>query len=66
MNRNTEWLMGWHDRMFEKYGHPKGGIDWCRKLANFMDELGNDDPSDAAIKEAMKWEAENPEKEEKT
>lgn len=63
MDRRSEWLMAWGDRMVEKYGHPKGGIDWCRKLANFMGEAGNDDPSDSAIREAQKWERKNPEEE---
>jgi len=49
--------------MIAKYGHPKGGIDWCRKLANFVGETGNDSPSEVAIAEAKKWEAKNPEEE---
>lgn len=62
MNPNSLWLMEWHDRMVAKYGHPIGGIDWCLKLANFMGEAGNNNPSDAAIREAEKWERKNPER----
>ena len=57
----TEWLMAWCDRMIEKNGHPKNGIDWCRKLAYFMGETGNDNPSVEAIELAKRWESNNPE-----
>ena len=65
MKNNTEWLMGWHDRMFDKYGHPKEGTDWCRKLAYYMGEEGNDSPSNAAITIAKVWENHNPEDKDK-
>ena len=59
-SQNTIWLMEWCDRMLKKYGHPETGVDWCRKLAYFMDESGNDSPSDDAIKTAKTWEKEQP------
>ena len=60
---NSQWLIDWCDRMIAKYGHPKSGVDWCRKLAYFMGEAGNDSPSNEAIIVAMEWEDKNPEEE---
>ena len=59
-HRNTEWLMAWADRMVAKFGHPTEGVDWCRKLAYYMREEGNDSPSDEAIKVAKRWEKKKP------
>ena len=56
MDDNTRWIMSWADRMYEKYGHPKTGYDWCRKLAYAVGEEGNDSPSFRAIELAKKWE----------
>ena len=56
MTSNTNWLMDWNDRMIKKYGHPKIGYDWCRKLAYSVGEAGNESPSDYAILVAKKWE----------
>lgn len=61
MNPNTIWLMSWYDRMVAKYGHPRDGVDWCRKLAYYMGEEGNANPSDDAIIVAQSWEERNPE-----
>ena len=61
MKLNTVWIMSWGDRMIKKHGHPKTGVDWCRKLAYFMDEAGNDSPSDNAITIAKVWEDDPPE-----
>lgn len=52
----TEWLMSWYDRMVSKYGHPNEGVDWCRKLAYYMAEAGNDHPSEEALDVAHNWE----------
>ena len=49
--------MDWADRMNKKFGPPKTGYEWCRKLAYSVDEAGNDDPSDYAIEVAKKWES---------
>ena len=59
MDPKSIWLMGWHDRMVEKHGHPDKQ-DWCRKLAYYMGEEGNDAPSEAAIVVAQLWEQELP------
>lgn len=56
MNDNTRWLLGWADRMVKKFGQPKSGYDWCRKLAYSVEEEGSDSPSDYAIAVARKWE----------
>ena len=56
MDFNSQWLMGWNDRMLAKYGQPKIGYDWCRKLAYAMNEDGNACPSADAIKKAKQWE----------
>ena len=56
LHPNTIWLMSWCDRMIAKYGHPKDCEDWCRKLAYYMGEAGNDHPSDQAIQIAHDWE----------
>jgi len=56
MYPNTKWLMDWNDRMVKKFGQPKTGFDWCRKLAYSVGEAGNDNPSDSAINIAETWE----------
>ena len=61
MHRNSEWLMDWCDRMIAKYGQPKEGIDWCRKLAYAVGEEGEDHPSNHALSIAEEWENNNPE-----
>ena len=48
--------MDWNDRMVKKFGQPKTGFDWCRKLAYSVGEAGNDNPSDSAINIAETWE----------
>ena len=57
MHSNTKWLIGWADRMNKKFGPPKTGYDWCRKLAYSVGEEGEDHPSDYAISVAKKWES---------
>jgi len=52
---NTNWLARWEKRMREQYGHPASGC-WCRELAVFAEELGNDHPSDEALAVAREWE----------
>ena len=47
--------------MVEKYGQPKEGYDWCRKLAYHMGEAGNYTPSHKALETALAWEKNNPE-----
>jgi len=56
MHENTTWLMDWADRMNEKCGPPEDDFDWCRKLAYFVGEEGNDHPSYQAISVAKSWE----------
>ena len=56
MHENTKWLMRWADRMYKKFGPPKTGLDWCRKLAYSVGEEGLDHPSDYAVSVARKWE----------
>lgn len=56
LHPNTLWLMEWGDRMYKMYGHPDSGMDWCRKLAYFVGEEGNDYPSVGAIAVAERWE----------
>lgn len=56
MHKNTKWLIDWADRMHSKFGPPVMGLDWCRRLAYYLDEQGNDHPSDFAIEVAKKWE----------
>jgi len=58
LHPNTIWLMAWNDRMVAKYGNPPGE-DWCRKLAYFMGEAGNDHPSNEALRVARIWEIDN-------
>jgi len=53
MHKNSKWLLDWAYRMHSK----TDGFDFCRKLAYFMGEAGNDHPSDAAIEEAKLWES---------
>ena len=60
-NPEITWLMNWADRMVKKYGQPKEGYDWCRKLAYFMGEAGNYAPSQKALEVARFWELKNPE-----
>ena len=57
LHSNTIWLIEWADRMNNKFGPPKTGYDWCRKLAYSVDEAGNENPSDYAIEVAKKWES---------
>ena len=56
MHKNTRWLVEWANRMNIKFGIPKTGYDWCRKLAYAMDEAGNDHPSCESIEKAIQWE----------
>jgi len=63
IDKNSEWLMIWCEKMIGKYGHPHEGVDWCRKLAYHMGEEGNESPSDDAIAEAKRWLESNPERE---
>jgi len=53
---NTRWLMDWNTRMFQKWGNPPSGYDWCRELAYHVGEQGNDYPSNDAIHVAEEWE----------
>ena len=54
--------MAWASRMTEIYGNPCNPLDydWCRKLAYYTGEAGNDYPSDDAIKIAADWERNGP------
>jgi len=56
LHQNTVWLISWCDRMIVKYGQPDDDFDWCRKLAYFMNEAGNDYPSNEALRVARSWE----------
>jgi len=56
VSKNIQWLLAWDGRMVAKYGHPQTGMDWCRKLAYYMGEAGNDSPSNDAINTAKEWE----------
>lgn len=58
LHQNSVWLMNWADRMIAKYGQPKTGLEWCRKLAYSVGEAGQDHPSDDAIRTAIEWENE--------
>ena len=53
LSRNTNWMMAWGDRMRDKHGI-RCAIE---ALCKYMDEGGRDDPSDAAVRQAQKWEA---------
>ena len=53
LSRNTNWMMAWGDRMRDKYGI-RCAIE---ALCKYMDEGGRDDPSDAAVEQAKRWEA---------
>jgi hypothetical protein len=55
LHPNTVWLIKWADKMDVKYGPPKEGYDWCRKLAYSVGEAGNDHPSLEAIEVAKRW-----------
>ena len=61
-HKNTIWIMAWASRMTEIYGNPCNPLDydWCRKLAYYTGEAGNDYPSDDAIKIAADWERNGP------
>jgi hypothetical protein len=56
LHPNTKWLIEWADRMNEKFGPPRVGLDWCRKLAYKIGEQGMDHPSNKAIRVAEYWE----------
>jgi hypothetical protein len=47
--------------MVVKHGQPKDGVDWCRKLAYTINEMGEDHPSNHALSIAEEWEKHNPE-----
>jgi len=51
LSRNTNWMMAWGDRMREGYGI-RCAIE---ALCKYMKEEGQDDPSDAAVKQATRW-----------
>jgi len=53
LSRNTNWMMAWGDRMREGYGIRCAIEALCKR----MKEGGRDDPSDAAVRQAQKWEA---------
>lgn len=57
MHKNSRWLMAWDDRMIAKYGNKE---DWCGKLARYMNEDGNEYPSNEAIFVATSWEEKLP------
>ena len=53
MDYNTDWVMGWTNRMMND--------GWCgcapiEALAAYMGESGNETVSDAAIERAKEWE----------
>jgi len=53
LSRNTIWMMGWGDRMREGHGIRCAIEALCR----YMEEGGRDDPSDEAVEQAKRWEA---------
>lgn len=57
LHPNTEWLIAWWERL-APIVNGKLGLqrDLCQDLAYRMDEAGNDNPSNAAIEEAKRWE----------
>ena len=55
IDEKSQWLIDWCDRMVAKYGQPLDDMDWCRKLAYYMGEQGNDSPSIEAIEQAKVW-----------
>jgi len=52
LSRNTNWMMAWGDRMREEHGIRCAIEALCKR----MNEGGRDDPSDAAVKQAKRWE----------
>jgi hypothetical protein len=56
MEENTKKIMLWASRMQMVYGNAPGGYDWCRAIAYYVDEAGNDSPSNEAIKTALSLE----------
>ena len=55
MHPNTKEVMKWADAMSAKHGPADHGNDWCRALAYYCDEAGNDHPSDYAMHVAKEW-----------
>ena len=53
LSRNTNWMMAWGDRMRDGHGIRCAIEALCKR----MGEEGQDDPSDAAVKQAKRWEA---------
>lgn len=56
---NVVWINNWIDRLMKKHGIC--GCASVEGLAKFMEEEGNENPSNEAIQTAKEWEA-NPEK----
>lgn len=57
ISRNSRWLIDWWHRLAPIVNGEWGcNRDLCRDLAEYMGELGDDSPSDAAIVKAMEWE----------
>ena len=57
LHPNTAWLIAWWERLAPIVNGSWGlQRDLCQDLAYRMGEAGNDDPSDAAIVEAARWE----------
>jgi hypothetical protein len=58
VDANSRWLINWWDRLSPVVnGVMAGRRDLCQDIARYMDEFGNEIPSDACIEEAKRWEA---------
>jgi len=53
---NSDIVIKWCDRMMDKTG--LCGAVLCEALAEYQEESGNEEPSDAAIKTTALWEKE--------
>jgi len=54
MHPNTKFVINWERRMMNKT--PFCGAVFSEVLAEYLNEIGNDDPSDGAVLVAKKWE----------
>jgi len=69
MNRNVQWVLGWIDRMVDRYGgciYDKNGLvhDWGQALARTCygdnwTEVVPENPTDLDITKAIDWEKGN-------
>jgi len=54
LNPNTEYIIKWLNRMMNKT--PFCGAVFPEVLAEYLNEAGNEDPSDEAVRIAKRWE----------